>query len=102
MTVAYVQEFVIVDGDRSTANYDAVVAASASTWCRQVALSTRRFDTEKGVFRIFDVWESRESGREVDGDVLTRSSSGSWRGLRILRARPSVSRLRYDLHDSMS
>src|SRR5262245_19495427 len=63
MAVAFVQEFAIEPGgDRTTTNYDAI----------QERLGTRGnppeggifhsagFDEEAGVFRIFDVWETRE------------------------------------------
>ena len=47
----------------STANYDAVVAAlDLSVAPAGCIVHTSGFDHEKGVFRIFDVWESREAG----------------------------------------
>jgi quinol monooxygenase YgiN len=63
VAVAVIQEFPIEGTDRSTTNYDRV----------QEALGTRDnppagglahaagFDEEAGVFRIFDVWESKEA-----------------------------------------
>jgi hypothetical protein len=74
MAVAFVQEFAIdPDGDRSTTNYDAI----------QERLDTRNnppdgglfhsagFDEEAGVFRIFDVWETREHAqRFIDERVM--------------------------------
>jgi hypothetical protein len=63
MAVAVIQEFPIEGDDRTTTNYDRV----------QEALGVRTnppagglvlaagFDEEAGVFRIFNVWESREA-----------------------------------------
>jgi hypothetical protein len=55
------QEWPIQDGDTSTTNYDAV---SAELNLQQapdgLLIHTAGFDHDSGVFRIFDVWESRE------------------------------------------
>ena len=48
MPVAYVQEWPIVD--RSTDNYDFIHSAG--------------FDDADGVFRIFDIWESKEQAQQ--------------------------------------
>jgi hypothetical protein len=63
MATAFVQEFKIVDGDTSTTNYDAVAAAIGRGPVEGLILHTAGFDRESGVFRIFDVWESREAGQ---------------------------------------
>lgn len=72
MAVAVVQEFPIEGSDRTTANYDRV----------QEALGVREnppagglvhaagFDEDAGVFRIFDVWESREAWETFLNDRL--------------------------------
>jgi hypothetical protein len=71
MAVAFVQEFTIVDGDMGTPNYDAVAAEIGRTAPDGLIAHTAGFDVEKGVFRIFDVWESREAGqRFFDGTVM--------------------------------
>ena len=104
MSVAYVQEFAIVDGDMSTANYDAVVAAlSLDVVPAGCVVHTAGFDTEKGVFRIFDVWESREAGEKWMADVLNpvlEKIMGEVADPSAL-APPSADYW-YDLHDSMS
>jgi hypothetical protein len=55
------QEWAIQDGDTSTTNYDAV---SAELNLQQapdgLLIHTAGFDHDSGVFRIFDVWASRE------------------------------------------
>jgi hypothetical protein len=71
MATAFVQEFAIVDGDTSTTNYDAVVAELGRQAPDGLILHTAGFDHERGVFRIFDVWESREAGQSFfDGTLM--------------------------------
>ena len=64
MAVAYVQEFEIQGGDTSTSNYDAVVAElNLQDAPEGLIAHTAGFDTDAGVFRIFDIWETREHGQ---------------------------------------
>ena len=58
MAVAYVQEFAIVD--RSTKNYDFVADKIGNGPFDGLIVHTAGFDDEAGVFRILDVWETRE------------------------------------------
>src|SRR5207244_9009966 len=58
MAVAYIQEFAI--GDRSTTNYDFVAQQIGQGPFDGLIAHTAGFDDEAGVFRIFDVWETRE------------------------------------------
>ena len=104
MAVAYVQEFAIVDGDTSTTNYDAVVS-ELSLHDGDVAglvVHTAGFDHEKGVFRIFDVWESREVGQkwieEQLNPVLERMMANAPDPSALT---PPTADYWYDLHDSM-
>jgi hypothetical protein len=60
MAIAYVQEFAI--GDRSTANYDFVKERIGDDPIDGLIIHTAGFDDDNGVFRIFDVWQSREHG----------------------------------------
>ena len=65
MAVAYLQEFTIQDGDTSTTNYDAVSAAlDLKDVPDGLLIHTAGFDHDGGVFRIFDVWQSREQGEK--------------------------------------
>ena len=65
MAIAYVQEFTIQDGDTSTTNYDAVSAAlNLQDAPDGLLIHTAGFDHDAGVFRIFDVWETREHGEK--------------------------------------
>jgi hypothetical protein len=69
--VAYVQEFEIQDGDTSTTNYDAVVAElNLDDSPDGLLIHTAGFDHDAGVFRIFDVWETREQGEAFIRDRL--------------------------------
>jgi hypothetical protein len=61
MAVAFVQEFKLVDDDRTTAMYDAVSERALATLpIKGLIVHTAGFDEDSGVFRIFDVWETRE------------------------------------------
>ena len=65
MAIAYLQEFTIQDGDTSTTNYDAVSAALGLEGVPDgLLIHTAGFDHDGGVFRIFDVWASREQGEK--------------------------------------
>ena len=58
MAVAYIQEFPA--GDRSTTNYDYVAAKVGDGPFDGLIAHTAGFDEDDGVFRILDIWESRE------------------------------------------
>jgi hypothetical protein len=58
MAVVYIQEFAIAD--RSTTNYDFVADKIGDGPFDGLIVHTAGFDDEAGVFRILDVWESRE------------------------------------------
>jgi hypothetical protein len=58
MAVIYIQEFPI--GDRTTTNYDWVAEKIGNGPFDGLIAHTAGFDDEAGVFRILDVWESRE------------------------------------------
>ena len=71
MAIAYVQEFEIKDGDTSTSNYDAVVSALGLQGAPEgLLIHTAGFDLDAGVFRIFDVWETREHGETFIAERL--------------------------------
>jgi hypothetical protein len=64
MAVAFIQEFEIKGDDRTTTNYDTVTERlNAKADPPEGAIfHTAGFDEDAGVFRIFDVWETREHG----------------------------------------
>jgi hypothetical protein len=58
MAVAFVQEFSI--GDRSTTNYDWMADEIGQGPFDGLIAHSVGFDDEAGVFRLFDIWESKE------------------------------------------
>jgi hypothetical protein len=71
MAIAYVQEFTVKNGDTSTTNYDAVAAAlNLQDAPDGLLIHTAGFDHDGGVFRIFDVWETREQGEKFFSERL--------------------------------
>jgi hypothetical protein len=58
MAVAFIQEFPIAD--RSTTNYDWLTEKIGDGPFDGLIAHTAGFDDEAGVFRIFDVWETKE------------------------------------------
>jgi hypothetical protein len=60
MAVVFIQEFAIAE--RSTENYDYVKERLGDDAIDGLIVHTAGFDDENGVFRIVDVWESREQG----------------------------------------
>ena len=58
MTYVYMQEFKI--GDRSTANYDFMKKQIGDQKVEGLIVHTAGFDDESGVWRMLDVWESKE------------------------------------------
>ncbi len=72
MPVVFIQEFAIDGDDRSTANYDAVNERVNPTANMPpgLILHTAGFDEDGGVFRILDVWETREAGEKFISERL--------------------------------
>jgi hypothetical protein len=69
MPVVFLQEFAIDSDDRSTTNYDAVsqrLGVDADPPAGLI-VHTAGFDEDAGVFRILDVWETKE-----DADRFTQ------------------------------
>jgi hypothetical protein len=72
VAVAVIQEFPIEGADRSTTNYDRVQEALGTRDNPPAGglVHTAGFDEEAGVFRIFDVWESKEAWETFFNDRL--------------------------------
>jgi hypothetical protein len=70
MAVAFVQEFEIAGGDRSTTNYDAIASRLQGEAPEGLIVHTAGFDEEQGVFRILDVWESKEHAQRFIDERL--------------------------------
>jgi hypothetical protein len=103
--IAFIQEFPIVDGDTSTANYDAVAAKlDLQSAPSGLVLHSAGFDHDAGVFRIFDVWQTREDwerftkdrlGPIVEAMAAAAAASGE-------EFAPPAREGWYELHDSMT
>jgi hypothetical protein len=74
MAIAFIQEFTIQD--RSTTNYDAISeGVRRGLPAERLIIRTAGFDDDAGVFRVFDVWETRSR--------LRHSKSEWWRPERV-------------------
>ena len=106
MAIAYVQEFEIKDGDLSTTGYDAVAAAlNLQDAPDGLLIHTAGFDLDAGLFRIFDVWETREHGETFINERLNPIIQPM---IAAAAANPDASfdppsrEAWYELHDSIS
>ena len=97
MAVAVIQEFPIEGDDRSTANYDHVQEALGGGAPAGGLVHSAGFDEEAGVFRIFDVWESREAWDTFLNDHLMPAV----RPMMERGGRPPETRV-YELHNFMA
>jgi len=105
VAIAFIQEFPIVDGDTSTTNYDAVVAKlDLQAAPSGLIAHTAGFDHDAGVFRIFDVWETREDGERFMKDRLEPivESMAAAAGESGEDFAPPAREGWYELHDSMA
>ena len=69
MAIAFIQEFTIVD--RSTTNYDAISErVRGRPPAEGLIIHTAGFDDDAGVFRVFDVWETREQAEAFEARVM--------------------------------
>ena len=105
MAIAYVQEFEIKDGDTSTANYDAVASAlNLQAAPDGLLIHTAGFDHDGGVFRILDVWETREQGEKFINEqlnpIIEPMAAAAAQSGDTTFAPPSRETW-YELHDSM-
>ena len=106
MAVAFMQEWPIVDGDTSTTNYDAVAAELNLAQAPDgLLIHTAGFDHDSSVFRIFDVWASRDQAdafmTERLNPVIERMM-GEAAGRGDESFTPPAREAWYELHDSRS
>jgi hypothetical protein len=105
VAVAFMQEWPIQDGDTSTTNYDALTAELNLQQAPDgLLIHTAGFDHDSGVFRIFDVWESREQAdrfmTEQLNPILERAmAAAAERGDETFT--PPSREAWYELHDLM-
>lgn len=106
MAIAFMQEFEIQAGDTSTTNYDAVAAELNLQQAPDgLLIHTAGFDHDSGVFRIFDVWESREQAdtfmTEKLNPIIERMMAEATER-EDESFRPPTREAWYELHDSMA
>ena len=99
MAAAFVQEFAIVDGDTSTTNYDAVAGELGRVAPDGLIVHTAGFDHDRGVFRIVDVWESRDAGQRFMDEKLMPILERMAAERPTEDFRPPDSESWYELHD---
>jgi hypothetical protein len=97
MAVAYVQEFAI--GDRSTENYDFAKERIGDAPIDGLIIHTAGFDDDAGVFRILDVWETREQGERFLERVMSMVGEGPEAFPRPDTFTPPTREGFYELHD---
>ena len=106
MAIAYLQEFPIQDGDTSTTNYDKVVAAvDLSEAPDGLLIHTAGFDHDAGVFRILDVWETREQGQKFIDERLNpivEPMAAAAQGSGDTSFAPPSREAWYELHDTIT
>ena len=91
---------------RATTNYDAVVAAlNLQDSPDGLLIHTAGFDHDAGVFRIFDVWETREQGDKFISErlnpIIEPMAAAAAQNPDSDFAPPSRETW-YELHDSMT
>ena len=102
MAVAFVQEFKVQGDDRSTTTYDAVNERlnTRDNPPEGGIVHTAGFDEDAGVFRIFDVWETREDGERFIREQLQPILA------ELMASRPDATppdrETWYELHDVMT
>jgi hypothetical protein len=101
MAVAFIQEFKVDPGDRSTTNYDAVAARLTGVRPDGLLMHTAGFDDDAGVFRVFDVWESQEQGQRFIDEQLMPIVNELMSGQPEGSGGPPQRETYYELHDVM-
>ena len=71
MAVAFITEFKTEGDDRSTTNYDAINDKLAHTEAPEgLILHFAGFDEEAGVFRVVNIWDTREQGQTYQDEKV--------------------------------
>ncbi len=100
MAIVYIQEFAVEDGNWSTANYDWAKEQIGNGPFEGLLVHTAGFDKEAGVFRIMDVWESRDQAERF---IAERIQPMMDQGVGALpdpdNATPPTREAFYELHD---
>jgi hypothetical protein len=100
MAVVWVQEFAVEDGNWSTANYDWAKTQIGDDPIDGLIVHTAGFDKDAGVFRIMDVWETRDQAERF---IAERVQPMMEQGLEALpdpdNASQPTRETFYELHD---
>ena len=104
MAVAFIQEFDIQGDDRSTTNYDAINEQlnTRDDPPEGGIVHTAGFDEDAGVFRIFDVWETREHGEKFINERLNPIIEPMIAAAGESGFAPPTREVGYELHDVMT
>jgi len=106
VAVAFMQEWEIVEGDTSTTNYDAVTSELDLQQAPDGLIAhTAGFDHDSGVFRIFDVWESRGQADRFMAEKLNpiiERMAAEAAASEDDSFTPPVREAWYELHDAMT
>jgi hypothetical protein len=102
MSVAFVQEWDLEGDDRSTTNYDLVASKLGEQGGTPEGLLAHAagFSEDAGVFRILDVWESKEQAQKFLDETLMPIVTEFLSGQRD--AGPPTRQYFYELHDFVS
>ena len=89
MAFVFIREFPVQGNDRSTRNYDAINERLVHTKAPDgLILHYAGFDEDAGVFRIVNIWDTREQGKAYDENQVmpaVRDVVGEDMGQRPLR-----------------
>ena len=95
MAFAFVQEFEIEDGKRTTADYDAVNERLTQADAPDgLVIHYAGFDPSTSVFRVVNVWQTREQGQEYHDNFVMPAIRDVVDGPQKTPVRESV----YELH----
>lgn len=97
MAIVHMQEYEI--GDRSTANYDFMKEKLGDVPIEGLIVHTAGFDDDSGVWRMLDVWESREHADQFMVRVMAMVEDGPEAFPRPDTFVPPTREAYYELHD---
>lgn len=97
MAIVHMQEYEI--GDRSTENYDFMKEKLGDIQIEGLVVHTAGFDDDSGVWRMLDVWESREHADKFMVRVMAMMGDGPESFPRPDTFVPPTREAYYELHD---
>jgi hypothetical protein len=97
VAIVHMQEYEI--GDRSTENYDFMKEKLGDIPIEGLIVHTAGFDDDSGVWRMLDVWESREHADQFMVRVMALMGDGPEAFPRPDMFVPPTREAYYELHD---